>query len=105
MKIKILNIYPDTTDPTRGTVHILLEKYGLEIKNILYGISKKTKKFQVIMPYKKYMKEDKKFIHVDDVFFGNPGKHKLFVKKVIEAILNEAQQSQPANIGNIAKKT
>lgn len=93
MKIKILNIYPDSTDSTRGSVHILLEKYGLEIKNILYGISKKTKKFRIIMPYRKYI-EDKKIMHVHHVLFKNRDKHRLFIKKVIEAI-QEKQGEQP----------
>lgn len=94
MKIKILNIYPDANDSTRGSVHILLEKYGLEIKNILYGISKKTKKFQIIMPYRKYM-QDKKIMHVHHVLFQNRDKHKLFVKKVMESIKShQAEQAK-----------
>lgn len=36
MNIQLIQIYPSSTIPNRGTVHIQLPEIGIEIKNICY---------------------------------------------------------------------
>lgn len=91
MKITVKNIYPDTKQESRGTAHIEVEldRFKIEIKNILYGKHGKKGNMKVILPYRSYEKEDGKMELVPTFTFSNRVIHKNFKKALLEAIKEE----------------
>lgn len=91
MKITVKNIYPCQEDISRGTAHIEVEidRFKIEIKNVLYGKRKKTKKMRVILPYRSYQKEDGKKEFVPIFTFSNRIIHKNFMAALLKTIKEE----------------
>ena len=94
MKITVKNLYPCEKEKHRGTAHVEVEidRFKIEIKNILYAKDKKRKKMKVLLPFRYYQKEDGKKEFVPTITFSNRIIHKNFVAALLQKIKEEKQK-------------
>lgn len=80
MNIQIIHIYPSSTIPNRGTVHIQLPEIGIEIKNICY--IKKENSVVVLLPARYYRNEKSEKVYINSVQFMKKEMQKSFMKEL-----------------------
>lgn len=84
--IQIIQIYPSSTIPNRGTVHIQLPEIGIEIKNICY--IKKENSLVALLPARYYRNEKSEKVYSTSIQFMKKEMQKYFMKE-LKKLLHE----------------